>query len=118
GRRAAGPARLSRRIRPGTPSAACRTPGSEVNRPCASPPRMTNHQWPKPVGGRKRGPGRSPLVIGDWSLLLALLLPQPEAADEGVLVVAQPAALGQRGQLLGVASPEHHVIDDQCRLEP
>src|SRR5437867_7154473 len=49
--------------------------------------------------------------------LLPVVLPEAKAADEGVLVVAQAAALRQRGQPLGVAAAQHDVVGDQRVLE-
>src|SRR5258708_3869358 len=46
-----------------------------------------------------------------------LVLPEAEAAQEGVFVVAQAAPLRQGLQFLGVAAAEHDVVGDEGGLE-
>src|SRR4051794_23316095 len=65
-------------------------------------------------------PHPSSLIPHPSSLIpssLCLVLPQAEAAEEGVLVVAQAAALRQCLQLLGIAAAEHDVVGDEGCLE-
>src|SRR5205809_195313 len=39
-----------------------------------------------------------------------ILIPQPEAADEGIGVRPRPAPRRQALQLLGISSAEHHLV--------
>src|SRR5689334_21110314 len=50
-------------------------------------------------------------------LRLLVLLPEAQAADDGVAVVAGLGVRRQAQQLLGVAAAQHDVVHDKCRLE-
>ena len=69
---------------------------------------------------RTRPPDRGELAVGSGSGALRRCLPEAKAVEEGVGVVAQPAAGRQLLELLGVASAEDDVfrkeVGDQ-RLE-